>query len=307
MEYEDGTEEIGIEFAAIDISLHPAFNLRSGIITNPIGAFNQNHDGPKWEFVERPDVAVNLLAATWANAGFGMYGKTHHGDWILGYEAYLSNGFDNNIVDNDENKTFLPAAKGNGERFEESNSGKPLLTAKAAVKNRKIGEVGFSYMGGVYNQFNLEGSIIAPERRVDVVAIDFNTTIQKTGTYIVGEAVLVHVGVPETHSQQYGETQRGAFVDIVQPILKKSILDWDNAVLNLSARLDYVDWNVGTYEGLDDANIGDELWAITPAVSFRPTAQTVIRANYRYQLQNDILSNPAAISASFTVGFSTYF
>ncbi|MDT0651386.1 hypothetical protein RM529_14620, partial [Zunongwangia sp. F297] len=95
VEFEEGGKEIAIEFAAMDISFDPLLNLRGGIILNPIGAFNQNHDGPKWEFVERPDVAVKLLPATFSNAGFGMYGKTNTGDWIIGYEAYLSNGFDN--------------------------------------------------------------------------------------------------------------------------------------------------------------------------------------------------------------------
>ncbi len=54
IEFEDGTKEINIEFAALDIEFHPLFNLRGGVIMNPIGAFNQNHDGPKWEFVDRP-------------------------------------------------------------------------------------------------------------------------------------------------------------------------------------------------------------------------------------------------------------
>ena len=45
LEFEDGTKEINIEFAAIDIAFDPLLNLRGGIIMNPIGAFNQNHDG----------------------------------------------------------------------------------------------------------------------------------------------------------------------------------------------------------------------------------------------------------------------
>ena len=89
LEYEDGTKEIGIEFAAMDISINPLLNLRGGIVMNPIGAFNQNHDGPKWEFVERPDVAVEMLPATWSNVGFGLFGKGYRGDWLFGYEAYL--------------------------------------------------------------------------------------------------------------------------------------------------------------------------------------------------------------------------
>ncbi len=38
MEFEDGTKEIGIEFAAMDISLHSLLNLRGGIVMNPIGS-----------------------------------------------------------------------------------------------------------------------------------------------------------------------------------------------------------------------------------------------------------------------------
>lgn len=306
IEFEDGTKEIGIEFAALDVALHTALNFRGGIIMNPIGAFNQNHDGPKWEFVERPDVAVNLLPATWSNAGFGLYGKTHKGNWIVGYEAYLTNGFDNSIIDNEENKTFLPAAKANEERFEESNNGRALFTGKVAIKNRKLGEIGFSYMGGVYNKFEEDGLTLDKKRRVEVFAIDLKTTIKKTGTYIVGEVVFIKVDVPSTFTQQYGTKQVGAFIDVVQPILKRKVLDWENATLNLAARLDYVDWNVGTFNETK-TDIGDNLWAITPAISFRPSVQTVFRLNYRYQWQKDILNNPAAKTATWLFGFSTYF
>lgn len=273
---------------------------------NPIGAFNQNHDGPKWEFIERPDVAVNLLPATWSNVGFGLYGKTNKGNWIAGYEIYLTNGFDNSIIDNEENKTFLPAAKENEERFEESNSGKALITGKITIQNRNNAEIGFSYMGGVYNKFEEDGLILDKKRRVDVFAIDFNTIIKKTGTYIVGEVAFINVDVPVTFTQQYGTRQWGAFVDVVQPVLKRKILNWNDAIFNLAARLDYVDWNVGTFNETN-TDIGEELIAITPAISFRPSAQTVFRLNYRYQWQKDILNNPAAKKASWLFGFSTYF
>ncbi|MGB0882912.1 MAG: hypothetical protein ACPGSO_08150 [Vicingaceae bacterium] len=306
IEFEDGTKEIGIEFAAMDVTFHPAFNFRGGIIMNPIGAFNQNHDGPKWEFVERPDVAVNMLPATWSNAGFGLFGKTHKKNWVLGYEVYLTNGFDNSIIDNEDNKTYLPAAKENKERFEESNNGKALVTGKIAIKNRKIGEIGISYMGGIYNKFEEDGLTLDKQRRLDVFAVDFNTTIKKTATYIVGEYVVATIDVPETYTQQFGNKQRGFFIDVVQTIFKRKILDWENASFNLAARLDYVDWNIGTFKETG-TNIGEDLWAISPAISFRPTSQTVFRVNYRYQCQRDILNNPPSLTAAWLFGFSTYF
>ena len=75
IEFEDGTKEINIEFGSVDFEFAPLFNLRGGIVMNPIGAFNQNHDGPKWEFIDRPVSATQMLPATWSNIGFGLFGK----------------------------------------------------------------------------------------------------------------------------------------------------------------------------------------------------------------------------------------
>jgi len=306
MEFEDGGSEIGIEFAAMDLSLHPALNIRGGIFMNPIGAFNQNHDGPKWEFIDRPEVAVHLLPATWSNPGFGLYGKAYHGPWIFGYEAYLSNGFDGSIIDNKENKSFLPAVKNKEGRFEESSNGRALFTGKLVVKNRGIGEIGFSYMGGVYNQFQADGILLDKKRRVDVVAIDFNTTIRLLKTRLVGEIVYAHIDVPDTYTQQFGQNQVGMFFDLVQPVVRRPFFDWPNAIFYAAVRVDYVDWNTDalTETGF---SIGDQQWSVTPAISFRPTQQTVIRLNYRYTWTRDLLNNPAERTASWLFGFSTYF
>ena len=105
---------------------------------------------------------------------------------MFGYEAYLTGSFDNSIIDNVESKTFLPAAKNNSNRFEEVNSGLPLFTGKLAVKNTKVGELGLSYMGGVYNKFQDDGLRIDDKRRVDVFAIDFNSTLPALNTFITG-------------------------------------------------------------------------------------------------------------------------
>ena len=168
IEFEEGGKKIAIEFASLDVEFHPLFNLRGGIILNPIGAFNQNHDSPKWEFIDRPISATQMLPATWSNAGFGIFGKTYKGDWMFGYEAYLSGGFDNSIIDNTENKTFLPASKNNLERFEESASGTPLTTTKIGVRHSKIGEIGLTYMGGIYNTFEDDGIVRDDKRRLNV-------------------------------------------------------------------------------------------------------------------------------------------
>ncbi|OJW13915.1 hypothetical protein [Mucilaginibacter sp. 44-25] len=306
IEFEPADKEISVEFAAVDVEFHPLFNLRGGMIVNPIGAFNQNHDGPKWEFTDRPISAEKMLPATWSNAGFGVYGKYYQNRWLLGYELYLTSGFDNTIIENEFNRTYLPAAKANAERFEESNNGEPLITAKVAVKNTRFGEIGFSYMGGIYNKYQEDGFKLDDKRRLDVFALDINTRISKTGTAFTGEYAWIFVNVPDTYSQQFGNKQHGGFLDIVQPLLKDNLLGWRNAVLNLACRLEYVDYNVGRFKETGE-NIGDEIWSIMPAISFRPNPQTVFRLNYRFQKQRDIFTNPAVNTAGFSFGISTYF
>ncbi|XVJ65009.1 MAG: hypothetical protein HEQ40_02105 [Lacibacter sp.] len=306
IEFEDGTKEINIEFASVDFEFAPLLNLRGGVVMNPIGAFNQNHDGPKWEFVDRPVSATQMLPATWSNAGFGVFGKRYTRDWVYAYEAYLTNGFDDKIIDNAENKIFLPASKENKDRFEESFNGSPLLTSKIAVRNRKIGELGLSYMGGVYNKYQDEGLQLDKKRRVNVYAIDFNTTLPKINTYINAEWAWVNVDVPETYTEQFGRKQQGGFIDFVQPVIKKPVFGFEKSVINVALRIEYVDWNKGKFKSTGD-NMSDEVFSIVPAISWRPTAQTVIRLNYRYNWQKDILGNPPAKLAGFQFGVGTYF
>lgn len=306
LEFEEGGNEIAIEFASVDVEFHPLANFRAGIIVNPIGAFNQNHDGPKWEFTDRPIPATQMLPGTFSNVGAGLYGKKYHKNWMYGYEAYFSGSFDNSIIENTQNKTYLPAAKDNPDRFEEINSGIPLFTGKIAVRNSKIGEIGLSYMGGVYNKFQEDGIIIDEKRSVNIFAIDFNTTLPNTKTFITTEFAWINVDVPSTYSQQFGSKQQGGFIDIVQPILNRTMLGWEKATLNVACRLEYVDWNVGKFNETG-GNIGEDLWSVVSAISFRPNSQTVIRLNYRLLKQRDILSNPLSITDGFNFGISTYF
>jgi hypothetical protein len=306
IEFEDGGKEIAIEFASVDVSFHPLLNLRSGIIMNPIGAFNQNHDGPKWEFTDRPIASTEMLPATWSNAGFGLFGKTYKNEWMFGYELYLTGGFDPSIIDNEKSKTYLPAAKNNAERFSASASGTPLLTSKVAVRHNTIGELGISFMGGVFNTFQNDGIVLDKKRRCDVFAIDYNTTLPLLNTFITGEWAWVLVDAHDSYIQLYGKKQQGGFLDIVQPIIKKRMLGWSKASLNLALRLEYVDWNMGKFKE-SNTNIGDNLWSMMPAISFRPSPQTVFRLNYRYLLHKDVLNNPPSKTGGFSFGVSTYF
>ncbi|HVS90793.1 MAG TPA: hypothetical protein VHE59_02090 [Mucilaginibacter sp.] len=299
-----------VEYAAVDIELHPLLNLRGGMIVNPIGSFNENHDGPKWEFTDRPIAMTQMLPDTWSNPGFGAYGKEYSGHWMYGYEFYLSGGFNDSIIDNPQGRTSLPAAKTSASRFTKSAGGEPLYTAKVSIGNDKIGELGLSYMGGVYNIWQIEGATVDNKRRVNVFDVDFNTTLPWTHTNVITEWAYIALDIPPNYPQSYGNRQFGGFLDVVQPVITGRMLGWQHATLNLAVRGEYVDWNVGNFAAIGTPMYND-VWSIMPAVSFRPTPQTVLRLNYRIQNQRDITGSTIGATIGPTrgvsFGVSTYF
>jgi hypothetical protein len=96
----------------------------------------------------------------------------------------------------------------------------------------------------------------------------------------------------------------------VQPVYHGKIFDWGNATINIAVRGEYVDWNAQNFSatGLREYN---DVKSIMPAISFRPTPQTVLRLNYRIQTTRDITGNTigAAIGPTrgLSFGLATYF
>lgn len=302
--------EFGLEYAAVDFEFNPLMNLRGGLVLNPIGSFNQNHDGPKWEFTDRPLAMSQLLPDTWSNPGFGLYGKEYAGHWMFGYEFYVTGGFNDSIIDNAEGKTFLPAAKSSLSRFNKSASGQPLYTGKLSLGNDKIGQLGLSYMGGVYNSYLVEGAQVDDKRSLNVFDVDFNTVLPWWHTSIITEWALITVNIPPDYTPQYANRQYGGFVDVVQPVYHGKIFNWDNATVNLAVRGEYVDYNAVNFAATGKKEYND-IKSIMPGISLRPTPLTVLRLNYRIQTTRDITGSTIGASIGPTRGLSfgiaTYF
>ncbi|MCF8417853.1 MAG: hypothetical protein K9G63_03150 [Melioribacteraceae bacterium] len=303
LEFEHGAEEIALETAQVDFVLDQAFVLRGGIIIVPIGAFNQNHDSPKWEFVERPLVSTQIIPSTLSEVGFGVYGKFFLGDLLFTYDAYLVNGLSDGIILNSEGRTFLQSGK-TPARLEEDNNASPTLSGRASVKSRKYGELGLSYYGGAYNTYELEGMEVDEKRNLGIVAADFNTKIEEAS--IRGEFAVTSIDVPKDITEIYGTKQWGGYVEIIYPIMRREILGFEKAVVNVGLRLERIDYNVGVFS-TTGKNIFDEVNALAFALSFRPSATIVLRANYRHHWTRDALGNQVIKSAGFQFGLAAYF
>ena len=304
LEFEHGTQEIALETAQLDLQLSPAVALRMGIVLPPLGAFNQNHDSPRWEFIDRPLVSTRIIPATLSEVGVGLYGRLRAGTRTsLTYDAYLTNGLGDGILDNDEGRTSLAAGK-REEQFAEDNNGSPAISGRLALQHRAIGEVGLSYYGAIYNRYRIEGTPVDDARRVHITAFDLSTAIGRLS--VRGEAARVALRVPPGLGELFAQRQQGAHVDLVLPVITRRILGLPNTTVSLALRAEYVDFHVGRFSSTR-APIRDDIVAWVPGISVRPNANTVLKANYRRHATRDLLGNPTSSLAGYQVGFATYF
>lgn len=303
LEFEHGTEEIALETALIDVQIDPVFVLRGGILLPPIGSFNQNHDAPLWEFVERPIVSTEIIPSTLSEIGFGIYGRWFRGPRALTYDLYVTNGLGDGVVVNSVGRTHLPSGR-HEQLFEEDNNGSPALTGRFAVLHRGLAEIGASFYTGYYNTFRAEGERIDEARRLTLLALDFQAAVFAAD--LRGEIALARIDVQDDLEELFGERQWGAHLDVVLPVWHPRIPMYDDAVLNAVLRLEAADFNVGTFASTGE-NIFDQLYAVVPGISFRPSSDTVFRANYRRHWHRDFVGNAPVHTGGIQVGLATYF
>jgi hypothetical protein len=303
LEFEHGTEEIALETALLDFQFSPQLALRGGIILVPLGMFNQNHDSPRWDIIDRPLVSTQIIPSTLSEAGFGVYGRFNLiRDLSLTYSGYLTNGLGDGVILNTEGRTSVPAGK-REEAFKEDNNGLPAYSGRIAMQH-SLGELGFSFYHSVYNSFRIEGIEIDEKRSLSIGALDFSANLFDFTLH--GEAAYSMIEVPDNISEIFGEKQWGTFVDVIYPVFKGPVFLFNEAILNSILRFEYVDFNIGNFN-VTDQTIRDDITALVLGLSFRPVTNTVIKANYRRHWTVDAIGNPTIHTAGFQFGFASYF
>lgn len=305
LEFEHGTQEIALETAIVDLRVSSALVLRAGILLPPIGAFNQNHDGPRWDFVDRPLVSTEIIPSTLSEIGFGVNGRLAAAPGLtFTYDAYLSNGLGDGVLLNSTGRTHLASGK-RAEQFAADDNGVPALSGRVALRSRRLGEAGFSWYGTTYNTFRLDGIEVDARRGLSLLALDVSTAIPG-GIEVRGEAALARIDLPPGLSELLGAKQWGAHLDLVKPVLRFTRGTLRGGKINLTTRLEYVDFNVGRFASTGGI-IGDDRAAVTLGTSFWPVPGTVVKVNYRREWAHDLLRNAATRTGALQVGVAAYF
>ncbi|MCI0433464.1 MAG: hypothetical protein L0271_07430 [Gemmatimonadetes bacterium] len=293
LEFEEGTEEIKLEYAAIDVLIHPSLGLRGGMILSPLGRFNLSHDSPLNEFTDRPLVSTELLGVALSEPGLGLFGTVPLGGMArLTYEAYAVNGFHDGLITDAPDGTRVPLGRAN---IEDGNAS-PAFVARLAWSPSLALELGVSAHHGAWNRFEVDGAAIDDRRDLTLAVFDFDADL--AGFQLTGEAATASIDLPPSLERINASAQRGAFVDIVRDFGHGWVTTMPASFFAAKLRLESLDFDTD----LD----GDDVRRLALGVNFRPTRDTALKLDYVRSRTRDRFSNPSE-HAALLFSIATYF
>lgn len=293
LEFEELAEEITLEFAAIDFTVHPSLTLRAGAILSPLGRFNLSHDSPRNEFTDRPLVSTDIIGTALTEVGVGTLGQLGLGGaGRLTYEAYAVNGFHEGLIHDSPDGTRIPLGKRN---FEDENAS-PALVGRVALSPRIGYELGLSAHHGAYNVFRADGEVVEDRRDLAIWAVDLEATI--VGLQLSGEAVSARVDISPGLQGIYASRQSGLYLQAVHDFGRGWARTMPGSWFQIGARYDVVDFDLDLR--------GDTVRRTTLGLNFRPTDDTAVKLNYLRGWSRDRFNNSGE-QAGLLFSIATYF
>jgi hypothetical protein len=293
LEFEEAGEEIKLEYAAIDVRIHPALTIRGGMLLSPLGRFNLSHDSPLNEFTDRPLVSTEILGVALSEPGFGLLGQVPAGrQGRITWEAYLTNGFHDGLVTQSPEGTRIPLGRGNSE---DQNSS-PAFVGRLAWSPAVGYEVGISGHHGAWNQFSIDGTAVDERRDLTLGVFDAEVTV--AGFRFSGEGALARADMPPGLRDTYATRQSGWYLDVARDIGSGLVRTAPGSTFTLKARFDAID--------LDAEAVGQHVRQAGAGINFRPTSESVIKFELVRGWEYDRFNNRSDF-ARLLASFATYF
>jgi hypothetical protein len=293
VEVEELAEEITLEFAAIDLTIHPLLTLRAGALLSPLGRFNLAHDSPRNEFTDRPLVSTEIIGTALTEPGAGLLGAVDFaGVGRVTWEAYAVNGFHEGVITESPDGTRIPAGKKN---IHDENAS-PAFVGRLSWSTGPDFEIGVSGHRGAYNVYRQAGEQVDRRRDIRITALDASATA--AGIEFSGEALLAGIDVPEGLQDIYASRQRGIYIQAVRRFGANWIRAMPNSFFETGVRYDGVDF---------DADLdGDSSQRVTAGLNFRPSEDVALKLNLIRGRVRDRFNN-AGEEAGILLSIASYF
>jgi hypothetical protein len=114
IDFEHAAQELEFEFGHLDFLLHPALNVRAGVMLAPVGLLNEFHEPNLFWTSERPLLQSRLIPTSWSAGGVGFFGTPMEG---VNYRLYAMNSLQSITLDSTANGGGSGGNGGSGDQF----------------------------------------------------------------------------------------------------------------------------------------------------------------------------------------------
>jgi hypothetical protein len=205
---------------------------------------------------------------------------------VFSYEAYLVNGFNEDILSGTTGSRKLRVRGGRGSQRADNNDDKAIV-ARAGFSPTLGGNFGVSVHTGKYDN--------AGEHRLTITALDGKWTFG--ALELQGEAALVSADIDRVAEPTAAGKQSGLYGQANWHLLHDAVLD--GSVFTAVVRGDWVDYDA-------DAD-GDSEEGLTLGLNFRPTEETVFKLDYNWTWQTPVAGERGDADGRLFFSFATYF
>jgi hypothetical protein len=279
--------EVKLEYAIMDFMVSEGLQFRGGVLLSPLGSFNLLHDSPLNDLTARPVVSRQLIPSTLSESGMGFFGTLYPGEEsVFSYQAYLVNGFNEGILSGDAGAEMLRVRGGRGSQKADNNDDKAVV-ARAGFSPALGADVGLSVHSGKYDD--------AGEHRLTITALDAKWTSGRLE--LQGEAATVDADIDQVVYPVAAGKQSGLYAQVNYHLLLDAAMV--GSVFTLVARGDWIDFDT-------DQN-GDSEEGLTLGLNFRPTEETVFKADYNWSWHTPSDGEKGDAEGRFFFSFATYF
>jgi hypothetical protein len=292
LEIEEGGEEVKLEFAAMDVRIHPALTLRGGMLLSPLGRFNLSHDSPLNEFTDRPLPSTEIVGVALSEPGLGILGALPVGAGRITYELYAVNGFGDGLIETSEAGTRIPEGRGN---LEDENRS-PAFVGRFAWSPGLYLEIGAAVHHGAWNTWLEDGLEVDRRRDLRILVVDIE--VERSGFRFAGEVVDARVDLPSSLSGLFADRQRGAWAEFLRDFGHGWVATMRDAYFSAGVRYEIVDF--------DRRIAGDDVHQWQFGLNFRPTRESVLKLSWLRGTSHDRFNNAAA-HAGVRFSLATYF
>jgi hypothetical protein len=263
----EGAGEVSVEFAHLDYTLHPNFTVRAGVILEPLGYFNTNHDSPLNELTTRPLMNRYIIPSVLREPGVGVTGAFPiSSSAYITYDAYVVNGFTSGIL----SEEGIRVGEGGGLSEEDNNFAKSFVGRLGIAPFSGL-EVGVSAHTGKYAA--QEGDFTGDER-LTITALDAEYRIGDLA--LIGQYASLKADLPTVGEfAGMANGQNGYYAEA----------DYSFGFRPASEGIEESFWTaVARWERVDLAagRGGDLLERMTLGLNWRPLSKTVFKLSYEW-------------------------